>query len=388
MAVKIYVLCGGSGSGKTELLNMILGDKIINAVTPKKYSNRKKRNNDDDVITVNESEFSKEEFTFVYAMNDYFYSFKAGDIINLLKTGKNVFLIISDLRIVEEIKKFFGIHVCILYLFRNMTETELHKILEERNITSPIISQEKIETEKKIRTNRLYLIQRQYVENIAMFDHVILNRTDKIDEMLTQIRILVTAPLSQQSNNLIAKGAVIFLIAAGSGAGKRTLTHAMYSLGKKSITVVRKATDRIKQEDDGPEIVCGVKNIVKNYDISYSFNKNKYGFKSSQIWDNLKKNIPQILITNMDEFYEFQNIFNGACICVYLHATRTERQILNWQEKKLGNKQKAKQKVQKLEEIHQGYIKNIHRFNHVLLNTIEKEDLWEQMFRLIKYYQH
>jgi len=89
----------------------------------------------------------------------------------------------------------------------------------------------------------------------------------------------------------------------------------------------------------------------------------------------------------MDEFYQFTKIFGQSAIGVYLHATRTPDEIFELQKKKLESEEKAKQKVSKMEEIHQGYIKNIAEFKHVLLNTIEKEDLWEQMFRLIKHYQ-
>ena len=89
----------------------------------------------------------------------------------------------------------------------------------------------------------------------------------------------------------------------------------------------------------------------------------------------------------MNEFHQFNEIFGQAAIGVYLHATRTQDEIFELQKKKTGSEEKAERKVRKMEEIHQDYIKNINKFKHVLLNTIEKEDLWEQMFRLIKYYK-
>ena len=388
MPARIYVLSGGPGSGKTELLNMIRGNEALLPIIPPKYSDRPKRDEADDVVTISGDEFNEDEYTFVYSMNNKIYGFKAEDIINCLKQGRNVFFIMSDIRVIDEIKKYFGAYVSVLYVFRNMTDEEFDNILDERDSKSKeekqVIADD---TERKIRKNRLYLIQRQYVENISLFDHVILNRKNKANEMLVQVQNIVLA----NNNNIMAirpKGPVIFMIAAASGAGKRTLMQAMFSLGKKSIKVIIKATDRNAQEDDGQEIESNKKISPEEYDINYEFNNNKYGIKSADIWHNLATGYPQIIITNMNQFDRFKTIFGSAAVGVYLHATRTREEILELQTKKLKSTQKALSKVKKMEEIHQGYINNIHRFNHVLLNTIEREDLWEQMFRLIKFYQN
>lgn len=388
MVARIYILAGGPGAGKTELLNLIKNKSSLNSISPPKYSNRNPRDRNDDVIRTDSKEFDKEEFTFVYSMNNNIYGFKAVDIINCLREKKNVFIILSDIRVIEEFKKFFGVYVSVIYIFRNMNEKELTRILnkrKEKKINNLV--QESEDTEKKIRMNRLYLIQRQYVENIALFDHVILNRKNKKMEMYKQLKNIVLS-FSQGNINPRPKGPVIFMIAAASGAGKRTLIQAMYSLGKRSIKVIQKATDRPAQDDDGREIIPDVKIDKKIYDINYIFNSNTYGINSIDIWQNVALGQPQIVITNMDEFTQFTNIFGNAAVGVYLHATRTQEEILDLQTKKLKSKEKALAKVAKMEEIHQGYIKNIHLFKHVLLNTIEKEDLWEQMFRMIKFYQN
>jgi guanylate kinase len=384
MPSRIYILSGGSGAGKTELLNSVLSANS-NYITIPKYSDRKKRSVDDDVFTIDIEDFNKEEFTFVYSMNNNIYGFKAKDVIEQLKVGKNVFVIVSDLRIIEEFKKHFGTLVSVIYIFRNMSEEELADILNKRKSTNLDHDNISEDTESKIRKNRLYLIQRQYVENIALFDHVILNRTGKKEEMNQQLNNIVKSYSDEQTSPRV-KGPVIFLIAAASGAGKRTLMHAMYTMGRRSIKVIQKWTDRGEQPDDGEEIIPNT-NIDESFDIQYLFNNNKYGLKSSVIWDNLADGYPQIVITNMDEFDQFSKIFGNAAIGVYLHATRTPKEILDLQTKKLNSKEKALKKVEKMEQIHKGYIKDIAKFKHVLLNTIEKEDLWEQMFRLIRFYQ-
>lgn len=384
MTGRIYILCGGPGCGKSELLVRIIKDESFNAEIPPKYSNRERRDEHDDVYQVDENEFNKDEFTFVYAMNDFIYGFKAEDILKILRKGKNAFLIISDLRVIEEIKKFFGGYISVIYIFRNMSEQELVEILDERekkktgNISNS--------NHQNIRKNRLYFIQRQYVENLALFDHVILNRKDKELELVQQAKNILDG--HRKEINPRPKGPVIFLIAAASGAGKKTLMDAMFTLGKKNINAVTKATDRQSQPGDGPEIVPGQVIAEDVYDINYRFNDNLYGFKSSDIWDNIKDGKPQILITNIDEFQQFKDKFGVSVVYVYLHATRTKEQIYDWQVEKLnGDRNKAEEKVKKMEVIHQSYVDNIFKFQHVLLNTIEKEDLWEQMFRLMKHYK-
>jgi len=390
MSSRIYILSGGSGSGKTELLNSMLLANAEKSVSSPKYSDRKKRNKNDDIITVNVEEFDKEEFTFVYSMNNNIYGLKAKEIVDCLKNGQNVFIIISDLRVIEEFKKHFGTLVSVIYIFRNMNEDELNVILENRKkekTNIPDTNNIEEDTESKIRKNRLYLIQRQYVENIALFDHVILNRTDKKEEMLEQLNNIVN---SYSNEKTIAKinGPVLFLIAAASGAGKRTLMHAMFKMGRRSIKVIKKYTNRGVQPDDGDEIIPNTEiEFNTDFDIKYPFGKNWYGIKSNDIWNNLAHGFPQIIITNMNEFHQFSKKFGSAAIGVYLHATRTKEEIFELQKKKLGSEKDAQEKVDKMEEIHRGYINSIANFKHVLLNTIEKEDLWEQMFRLIKYYQ-
>lgn len=108
------------------------------------------------------------------------------------------------------------------------------------------------------------------------------------------------------------------------------------------------------------------------------------------MWQNLSEGRSQILITNMQQFHKFRENFDPLIVCVYLHATLTRKQLkqlFKLQVRRHGDNEKAKRKVQELDNIHQDYIDNIAEFQHVLLNTLEKEDFWEQMLRLIRFYR-
>jgi len=379
MSAHIYVIAGGPGSGKTTLLNYLKKDGQLNSFIPPKYSTRKKRDPKDDIVTIDD--IDKEHYDFIYSMNENFYAFKIDDIVGALKEGRNVFLILSDIRVLQLIKAYFGEFLSIIYLYRNMSSTDLDLILDERQKNKLPISS----AEKRIRGFRLYQIQRQYVENISLFEHVILNSRDRPDEMVSQLKNIV---VNNNNDEYIVgqKGPVIFLIAAGPGAGKRTLNNAMYTLGKNSIIVIPKETNRGDRPNDGKEIVTNISNAKSKYSIGYTFNDKDYGIDEKLIWNNLKYGLPQIVITNMQQFPKFKKIFGTTIVNVYLHATRTREELLQRQKEKEGSDEEAHKALVKVDETHQNYVDNIHNFHHVLLNTIEKEDLWEQMFRLIKHY--
>lgn len=164
-----------------------------------------------------------------------------------------------------------------------------------------------LQIQDQTRLNRLYLMQRQYVDNITLFDHVILN-TGAPQDMLQQVTNLVEG-YEKGIVRKDMKGSVIFLIAAASGAGKRTLMDAMYNLGRRSISVVRKATTRevkyAPQGDDGEEIYHIDRIDPKIFDINYIFQDTEYGVETATMWRNLSKGRPQILITNIHNLRDF-----------------------------------------------------------------------------------
>ena len=385
MAPRLYIISGSAGSGKSLLLKSIANQPTFKAAIAPKYSTRPQRVNEFD-DTNHVSEINDEEYTFVYPLQTHVYAIKAEEITARLAQGYNVFVALSDLRLVEEVKRYFGSLAVSFYIYRNLSSRQLRQILDEREKRRNGGERKPITFTKegKSRVNRLYLMQRQYVENITLFDHAILN-TGLPENMLDQ----VTNIIAGYDAGIIRKGMkgpVIFLIAAASGSGKRTLMSAMYNFGRRFIEVIEKATTRPIHPDDGREIYHVDKIDGATFDISYTFHKTEYGIETAKIWQNLARGRPQILITNMQQFENFRERFGPLAVCVYLHATRTKKQLYEWQLKRHGDAEKASLKVAELRRIHQDYVENIAKFQHVLLNTIEVEDFWEQMFRLVRFY--
>lgn len=385
MSARLYIISGSPCSGKTELLGLIQSQATFNAHIAPKYSTRDERGGEFDDIEHVET-ITDKDYTFVYPRYDELYGIKAEEIAGLLRAGCNVFIILSDLRIMEEVKQFFGSLSVSLYIYRNLTDDQLEGCLEERERGRDVKQENAapFEKQRQTRLNYLYLMQRQYVDNIALFDHVILNTTDPQD-MLHQVTNLVEG----YEKGLIRKGMkgpVIFLIAAASGSGKGTLMKAMYGFGRRLITVVEKATTREIRPHDGNEIYHVDEIDPDKFDIVYEFHGTEYGIETKRMWQNLSESRSQILITNMQQFDNFREKFGPLVVCVYLHATLTKEQRFELEVKKHGE-EKAKLRAEKADRIHQDYIDNIAEFQHVLLNTMEKEDFWDQMFRLMRFYR-
>ena len=99
------------------------------------------------------------KYTFVYPMNEHTYGIRAEDIVSVLSRGKDAFVIVSDLRTVAAIKRHFGILAVSLFVFRNLSGSQLKALLVKRSRT-----QGAQRSDGGTRLNRLYLMQRQYVK--------------------------------------------------------------------------------------------------------------------------------------------------------------------------------------------------------------------------------
>ena len=131
------------------------------------------------------------------------------------------------------------------------------------------------------------------------------------------------------------------------------------------------------------------------YDLQWEFHKQQetsskgtaYAVSSAEIQRNVDENKPQILVSNMDQFQIFRERWRDNVVFIYLHRLMSENenrifQINKWSD----NPVEAEVRIQEKTRVHNSYIQNIANFDHVLLNTNFQEDLYDQMFRLLEYY--
>jgi len=461
---RLYILSGASGCGKTSLLNSIAAlhqdeiDPITRAIRAPKFSERevrKKEGEIDDITHVPEIHLG--EFDVAYVINNVKYGIKLKPIEDLLGKGLNPFIVLSDFRIVRQIKNVFGNQAKSLYVSSAIDVDRLRRIQRERLGFSPTDEQKRVlayhfartsaaarlgwwdrvsdcmgeleadwhayatdSRSTEIRAQKIRAFHIRYIEHLHMFDHVILNYSEnKPEEMTAQARHLI---LGLDSFEVYKKkiSPPIFVVAAASGAGKGTLMEMLHLIGRDKVRITSKLAKRAPKEEDKrdgmialtrkpddpkpewPEwwteemrTVGGNGDFPPEYDLRWEFHKSgvkargtEYAVSTAEIQQNLEEGMPQIFVSNMDQFATFRALWPNNVIFVYLHRLVSEHdnrefQMAKWKDNPL----EAETRIVEKQYVHESYIKNIAQFDHVLLNTDFQEDLYDQMFRLLEYYE-
>ena len=433
---KLYILSGASGSGKTTLLNDCIAKYSSKSfVLAPKYSERPKRNSNDDIIHVDK--INGDLFDIVYMLNGKRYAIQTAEISNLLSEGKNAIIIISDFRIIKELREEIGeTNVITIYISSTISPVVLDKIHLERYKFSPdemerkilsanftrLVSATKIKQWNEVadimlelieewkavipdgqslvvRKEKIRLFHQQYINNIDIFDHVILNLSvGKPEEMMEQFSTLVNYYADDNNKYLKTTSNHIprlFLVAAAPKSGKGVLMEALNEIGSRRIKIVTKKAKRDPHGQDRRDgmIAVGVNGgFGKDFDIRWTFHKGKhykgteYAISSQQIESNIQNNLHQIVITNMDQFDRLKALYPENSVFVYLHGLYNDLDIRKFQIENTANDNEAKQKILEIQHVYEQYKTSIHKFSHVILNTTNIEDLYDQMFNLIRSY--
>jgi len=168
--------------------------------------------------------------------------------------------------------------------------------------------------------------------------------------------------------------------------------------GKIAITskmAKRAAKDHDKR--DGMKAIGPGGEFPIDYDIRWVFHKSdddkeysgtEYAVSSKEIKRNVDKKMPQIFVSNMQQFNTFRERFGNRVIFLYLHRLSLADEIKEFQYKVCATPEEAEIRIGEIQNVHQNYIDQITDFHHVLLNTTYPEDLYDQMFQLIQCYKN
>jgi len=100
-----------------------------------------------------------------------------------LAQGKSPILIVNDVRVVEDIRNAFGKLSRSIFVFRESPTIEQYqKLAASRDVSDEIDLQK--------RFNKAQAIYRIYIENIHLFDHVIINNRDRRTLMMQTRKIV------------------------------------------------------------------------------------------------------------------------------------------------------------------------------------------------------
>ena len=184
----IITLTGPSQSGKSTAIQLLREASFpgYKPITIPKYTTRKPRKDDrpDEVISVHpDKELDvKLGLDLVYQQYGERYGLRSASIVEALKSGETPIIVLNDVRIITEVKRLFGRAVRSVFVYRKAPKREsFYQDSENRSAQDPAT----IET----RLRKAEAIYRIYIENIALFDHVLINNLDT-SELELQTRAL------------------------------------------------------------------------------------------------------------------------------------------------------------------------------------------------------
>lgn len=199
----IITLTGASHCGKSYVRNMFLqeANDHFKPVLFVKETTRAERVNDDDVIHVDNI---SDKCDFVYEQYGVRYGFSLGDLYRHLKVGESPIIVVNDVRAVEDLQTAAGDFVVSLFVYRRppiLKAFENEEIARMRDVCGKE-EQEHALLSAKTRMEKAGAIHRIYIENIHLFNNVILNLTGEESKTRKQIGNII-AKLTKSVEGLV-----------------------------------------------------------------------------------------------------------------------------------------------------------------------------------------
>jgi len=188
MASRIITFSGVSCSGKTTIVNLLKARKQFPVDILQKVTTRESRLNESmEILCVKTIDYKK--YDIIYHQYGVRYGLSSETIWRSLRNGKYVLAIINDMRAIGDIKEAFGNLAVPCYLYRDISPGALRQMIKKRLLDSSTETDEKDEIQ--LRIDKLPVMFQKYVENITLFDHIILNVGTK-SYMVEQMENIIT----------------------------------------------------------------------------------------------------------------------------------------------------------------------------------------------------
>lgn len=188
MAV-VITLTGASQCGKGVVMDMILkkANGVFNPVVMPKHVTRPIRETDGiDVIGGGVPDYCD----LVYEQNNQRYGIKFDDLFDYLAQGKSPVLVLNDIRAVEDVRNVLSPQVISIFIYRRQPKLEEFIEIERERYKGKDVKENVILSSANLRYQKAYEIYRIYIENISLFDNVILN-TGSIDQTNIQVMSII-----------------------------------------------------------------------------------------------------------------------------------------------------------------------------------------------------
>ncbi len=164
----LITLTGPSGAGKSTVVNMFLENNAesFNPVLVPKFTTRAKRKDDNNEIL--HVKKLPDTCNLTYEQYGYRYGQRLELIFDHLAKGLSPLIILNDVRTVQEVRTSLGTLVKSIFIFREAPSIESYEVLSSNRGVDD-------EQDLQRRFQKAQAIYRIYIENIYIFDHVILN---------------------------------------------------------------------------------------------------------------------------------------------------------------------------------------------------------------------
>lgn len=264
----IITLTGPSGCGKSYVTDRILeleqvlaaGGLVFHPVRQAKYVTRALRKKEikadleGKIIDVQSVEAIPEDCDLKYRTYGKEYGLSSKELWRKLDAGQSPVVVINDVRVVEEMKRVFKNRVLALFLFREIPNLETYKKqAAERGGDGAL-------AEMQERYNKAIAIYRTYIENIGLFNRVILNVGKEGDPDYTKMQVenLIRGVLDETISMVDRRNGKpkLFVVAGSAASGKDEIIQAVNDMGKLQAFIIRKYTSRNQDDDDGDEMIC------------------------------------------------------------------------------------------------------------------------------------
>jgi ribose 1,5-bisphosphokinase PhnN len=339
-----------------------------------KYTTRPSRRDDrGEVICVRDI---PPQCDLVYVHCEMRYGLELNSLFQAIDQGKSPLVILNDVRAVEDVRNLFKGSVKSLFTFRKEPSLERYRELAKVRGVKDLEEPER-------RFQAAQALHRIYIENIHLFDHVILNTSTARDlnaQLSKVIHILEEGPSQPRKAQDRVCGQRLVVVFGTPGSGKDLLIRAVNDLGSQHARIVPKHTSKEWENGDGDEVIYPgePEHNLDNCDLSYEYLGHRYGVKYGGIWGGLRRGVFQVVsVGNLDAIDRLRDEFGELMLLIYVHS-------------EIDGERRGLEKGQSLTQHHVAfdvYLSQFLAFDHVLINSGVQQDLFDQIFRLFRAYE-
>ena len=191
----IITITGPSGAGKSTTLFYLLEEKrnYFDPVMVPKYTDRPAHKDDRGEILCEPDILAQCDLKYIQYGSHF--GVALNTVLEHVMAGKSPIVILNDVRAVEDIKNVFGGIVRSLFIFRESPNEDRFQEIAKTKGLDP--------KEIKSRLQKAKTLYRIYIENIHIFDHVMINNSTINSSIFPDLRLQVQQIVDnlQQSQN-------------------------------------------------------------------------------------------------------------------------------------------------------------------------------------------